>query len=105
MTVEAALEQTSARPTILVIDSMDRLENFRGEDGKQQMGVATQDCTNLWKKIKASGCIFGTDDLPSCVTINQFYDVNDFMDPANFFDKPLPRPAEAAACQRSSQGP
>ena len=36
--IEAALKQTTSRPTILVVDSYDRLRNFKGERGGGGLG-------------------------------------------------------------------
>jgi len=94
--IEAALAQTSSRPTILVIDALDRLQNFKGESGTNVVGKPTQDCINAFEKVKKGGIPLGTDDPPGCCTVDSFYNYVDYMDPTNFHELSLPRPAEKA---------
>ena len=49
--VEAALLKTAARPTILVVDSLDRLQNFKGEDGKGKVDTRTQVCIDRLEMV------------------------------------------------------
>ena len=98
--IEAAMEQTFSRPTILNIDSLLRLQNFKGQDGKGALAEATQaqiDKFNLIRKVRGPKTLFGVEDEPGCASINQFYDVMDFMEgPGAFHDKELPCPPEPA---------
>lgn len=96
--IEAALMQTRSRPPILVIDSQARLKSFRGPSGKGELVEATASCCAKLKAIKACGVIFGTDEACGCATINQFYNVDDFVDPNNpkFLEGDMPCPAEPA---------
>ena len=51
--VEAALMATSS-PTVLVVDSVCQLGNFRGESGKDDLSPATAKCIKALQKIKAA---------------------------------------------------
>lgn len=95
--IEVAQTQTTSRPTIIVIDALDRLENFTGEDGSQPLAKATRACLDAIEDVRKGGVPLGTDDTPGCVTVDEFYDVTaDYMDPSEYNDLPLPRPAEPA---------
>ena len=95
MLLEAAMMSTSSLPSILVIDSIKRLKVFRGETGFDSvLAPATQDCIAKLKAIRGGGVPFGTDQVPTCVVIGQFYDPHIYMYPDNFNDLALPRPAE-----------
>jgi len=98
--IEAAMVQTASRPTILVIDSLDRLKkNFRGEGGDGEIHSTTAACIERLEQARKRGVPLGTDDLPEQASFNQFYSVDEFMTPTNFNELPLPRPPEAAHVQ------
>lgn len=85
--IEAAKTKTTMDPEIFVIDSLKRLRNFTSPEARE--------CEKVLDLIKEKG--------DSCPSINQFYDVNAFKDPRQFYDvddagkitaKPLPRAPE-----------
>ena len=94
--IEAALKATASRPTIVVIDSTRRLHNFRGETGDGPLSERAQACLDKFAVVKKSAVQLGTDAPVCCHSVSQLYDVENFMEPWNFFDLPLPRPAEKA---------
>ena len=94
--IEAALKATASRPTIVVIDSTRRLHNFRGETGDGPLSERAQACLDTFAVVKKSAVQLGTDAPVCCHSVSQLYDVENFMEPWNFFDLPLPRPAEKA---------
>ena len=99
--IEAALDQTSARPTILAIDDLSRLQNFKGPNGDGPLGENTQKCLNSLTKAREGGVPFpaAKKDVP-VGTIGQFYDVSRFEfgegEDGEFNTLDLPRPAEPA---------
>ena len=89
--IEAAMAQTTARPTVVVVDSIRRLKSFTCPEASA--------CIEKLNKIKKVGAAFGTDAPIGQEVISQFYDYKDFMDASAFYDeasKPLPRPPERA---------
>ena len=93
--IEGALQKTTSRPVVLVVDSISRLTtHFKGEAGTGPLVPQTKYCVDTLRKIQKIGISLGTDDAPSSLDIMQFYNVDDFTDPANFFDLPLPRKPE-----------
>lgn len=79
--IETALTKTTSRPTIVVIDSPKRLQNFKGPKGDGQIGEKTQKCLDQLESAKKVGIPLGVDDpLPSAPPMNQFYDVVDFLE-------------------------
>ena len=44
------------------IDSVQRLQNFRGEDGNGPLSPVTQSCIDKLRSIKKVGTTSGTDD-------------------------------------------
>ena len=89
--IEASMSQTTARPTILVVDAISRLKKFTCPEAKE--------CIETLKSVKALGGTFGTDDAVGEAVVNQFYDHNNFLDPNTYAEKTideLPRPAEPA---------
>merc|ERR1740138_1133756 len=53
--IEMAMEQTQMRPTIVIVDSKDRLENFTKAGCKE-----AQSCLDQMEKVREAGKIFGT---------------------------------------------
>ena len=95
--IEAALKATASRPTIVAIDSTRRLQNkFRGETGDGPLSDSTQACLDTFAVVKQGAVPLGTDSPARCHHLPQLYDVEEFMEPWNFFDLPLPCPAEKA---------
>lgn len=92
--IEAAMSQTTSRPVILVIDSLDRLQNFKGEDGKGKLSSVSQECIDKLKKAKDKGVPLGTDGEAKEEAVNRFYNPADYNDPLGFNDLALPRPVE-----------
>ena len=85
------MAQTTARPTVVVVDSIRRLKSFTCPEASA--------CIEKLNKIKKVGAAFGTDAPIGQEVISQFYDYKDFMDASAFYDeasKPLPRPPERA---------
>ena len=54
--IEAAMQQTSSRPTCVVIDSTKRLQNFRGEKGDGDLYPGPQSVLDKLELIKG-GCV------------------------------------------------
>lgn len=102
--VEAAMMSTTARPQIVVIDSLQRLQQFRGERRDAPLQAKTAECIRTFLAIKNGAAVLGTDDQPTTVMVQQLYDANDFMYPDNYNDLPLPRPAEPEHLKGRSDG-
>ena len=91
------MTKTTSAPRIVVMDSLDRLENFRGEGGKESgdpMVDSTQACVDKLMAIKASAKPMGTGGPPDAGAHTLFYEKSTFMDPSKFYEEPLPRPME-----------
>jgi len=86
--LEAAIARTPASPTVLVIDCLQRFGIFTSDETKMQISHL--------QKIKAGGQPLGTDSAIDDVEVTRIQAWQTFMDPANFYDKTLPRPPEKA---------
>ena len=93
--IEAAMAQTPSRPTVLCLDSMDRLKVFTGVQGDGPLAASTVACLASLEQVKGGAVPLGTDAVPSQEAINQFYSVDDFVEHSNYHQLPLPRPPEA----------
>jgi len=121
--IEYALTQTTSRPKILVMDSLDRLStNFRGinSDDPTQINSKGDIVPEAQKNIDtlrkicgvqsdgklvpgSSSKAVGTDAKIKPIPINEFYNVRDFVNPDDFWDegegkpsKELPRAVDPA---------
>ena len=104
--IEAALVQTTSRPTILVIDSYDRLKKFTGPNGDGELSPETQKCLDKLKLVQAESVLLGSDVPPPEKAISQFYDILDFSHPEgnstwvgtddSYFKRDLPCPLNPA---------
>ena len=87
--LELAMEQTDQRPTVLVIDTLERLHHFTSEKAKQQLQL-------LASLDSASFSPGECEDLGGVSPVEWPYAPNEYLDPADFYDKPLPRAPEEA---------
>ena len=84
--LEAALAQTTQRPTVLVIDRVERFHNFTSEQTTRHLEhLAT---------LRQGAQPFGADASPDVETLDRFNNWRDFMDPEAFHNLPLPREPE-----------
>ena len=87
--LELAMEQTDQRPTVLVIDTLERLQQYTSEKAKQQLQL-------LASLDSASFSPGECEDLAGVSPVEWPYAPNEYLDPADFYDKPLPRAPEEA---------
>ena len=92
--IESAMAQTTARPTVIVIDSYTRLQNFKGKDGKGQLCKATKACMDSMELARKGGVPLGTDDAPAMASIDIFYSVDEYDNPLKYIGMELLRKPE-----------
>ena len=82
--LELAMEQTDQRPTVLVIDTVERLEAFTGGTSRRQLDI-------LQKLGKSAVPIGEAVDSGASVSMEWPYVPSDYLDPTKFYKKDLPR--------------
>ena len=85
--LEAALAQTASRPTVLVIDTLERLGLFSSE--------TTADHLEALQQLRAKAEPLGSDAALEAEVLPPFYRWEGFLEPSDFYEAPLPREAEA----------
>ena len=85
--IEAAMGSTTARPTILVVDSMQRLSLFSSE--------ATEACIASINAVRKAATPIGT-DAGVVIPYAPYYAHDEYMYPERFLDVDLPRTPEPA---------
>ncbi|KAL1524658.1 hypothetical protein AB1Y20_019545 [Prymnesium parvum] len=81
--LELAMEQTEQRPTVLVIDTMERLREFNSKASKLT--------ASMLARLKAKAVPVGSEESQSVEQVEWPYESDMFIDPAKFYDLPLPR--------------
>ena len=93
--LELALSQASQRPTVVVIDSEDRLQNFLAESEKGVTSRAYEQ-RRRFDELKAQASPLGSDLVGSRSTVEWLYHPSEFIDAHSYDHMPLPREPEDA---------
>ena len=88
--MELALAQVQQTPTVIVIDSEDRLARYKQKSQKAQKQL------EKLAALKAKSAPLGSDLPPTSMTLEWLYSPPDFMDPNAYDHLPLPRDPEDA---------
>ena len=88
--LELALAQVQQKPTVIVIDSEDRLARYKQKSQKAQKQL------EKLAALKAKSAPLGSDLPPTSMTLEWLYSPPDFMDPNAYDHLPLPRDPEDA---------
>lgn len=82
--LELAMEQTDQRPTVLVIDTVERLEAFTSETSRRQLDIL--------QKLGRSAVPLGeVEENGASVSLEWPYEPSAYLDPTAFYKKDLPR--------------
>ena len=84
--LEAALAQTAARPTVLVIDTLERMSLFGSETTAAHLEAL--------RLLRANAQPLGSDAPLEAEVLEPFYKWEAFLEPSDFFEQALPRQAE-----------
>ena len=82
--LELAMEQTDQRPTVLVIDTLERLQQYTSEKAKQQLQL-------LASLDSASFSPGECEDLGGVSPVEWPYAPNEYLDPCLLYTSPSPR--------------
>ena len=84
--LELALAQASQQPTVVIIDSEDRLQGYHSERAAEQ--------AKLLRNLKSKASPLGSDQTGGVETLEWLYHPSEFLEPHAFNHIPLPRKPE-----------